>query len=42
MGEELRLTGSSRQLRETHLDGGVRDTVLGRGSGERDEEDRIA
>ena len=32
MGEELRLTGSSRQLREIHSGGALRDKVLGRGS----------
>lgn len=34
LGEELRLTGSSRQLRKVHFRGELRDTVLGRGSGE--------
>lgn len=34
MGEELRLTGSSRQQRKIHFRGELRDTVLSRGSGE--------
>ena len=35
LGEELRLTGSRRQLRKIHLGGDLRDSVLGKGSGER-------